>query len=141
MSLAINNASSLKTLRIPNSELASVIFKNGGKEISFNGEMYDVKDKSLDGNYTIFHCLNDKKETKLIANLNDHVKNDIDTNTPNKKQNNLFKNPIKDLFFSEKKTSSPTSAEIVFPSAIFHYTSYISSPLPLPPPEVSLSST
>ena len=138
MGLVLQNESSLETIRISKSELANVVFKNGGKEISINGEMYDVKDKSADGDYTIFLCAKDKKETKLIANLNNHVKNNIDTNTPNKKQNDSSKNPLKDLFLSQKNNFISAYSVIAFPTENSKLQTINLLPLPLPPPEVSI---
>ena len=127
---------SLETIRVHKSKLMNVTFKDNCKEISFNGEMYDVKSQSKEGDYIIFTCKHDKSETLLLAGLNNHLKNNSDSNSPEKKQS---KNPVKDLFFYQHRIALDESMAFEFPPAIFHFTSYISSP-PLPPPsEVSVA--
>ena len=128
---------SLETIRIHKSELKNMIFKNEGKEISFEGEMYDVKSISEKGDYIIFNCKRDKKETHLLAGFDKQVKNNSDSTTPEKKQNKTSKNPVKDLFFYKSTIFMDEGIAIEFPPSFCHFTSYISSPLPLPPPEVS----
>ena len=129
--------SSLETIRIPKTEMADIIFKDGGKEISFNGEMYDVKDKSIDGNYIVFHCVNDKRETKLFTQLDKQVKYNTDSKSSSEKKHHNSKNPVKDLFFLQKKFSALVSYEFEFSIATCNLTSLTATPLPLPPPEVS----
>ena len=130
--------SSLETIRISKSEIAEVIFKDGGKEISFNGEMYDVKSKSESGNYFIFNCKYDKKETSLLAGLTTHVKGNTDSNSSEKKKNNLSKNPVKDLFFPEKNNFARTLSHNEFPTVNCKLQT-VNLPFPFLPPEVSFS--
>ena len=131
--------SSLETIRVHKSELANITFKDNGKEIIFNGEMYDVKIKSESGNYITFTCKHDEKETTLLAGLDKQVKNNTDSNTPAKKQNDSSKNPVKDLFFYENNFVPNESNAVEFPSVfyvpiIIGITSYIG-----PPPEVAVA--
>ncbi|MBI4930466.1 MAG: hypothetical protein HY841_06870 [Bacteroidetes bacterium] len=127
---------SLETLRIHKSELKNILLKDNGKEISFNGEMYDVSGESFDGDYITFHCKHDQKETTLLAGLDKQVKNNSDSKSSSEKKQN-GKKPVKDLFFHQNKMTVISSAAFEFPSAICHFTSYISSTVSLPP-EVSI---
>ena len=103
MSQIVHNEKNLQTIRIHKSENKNIVFADDEKEMSYNGEMYDIKDKSRDGDYIVFHCLNDKKENELIANLDKHIQNNIDTKSSSeKKQNSSSKNPITDLFCMKK---------------------------------------
>ena len=44
---------SLETIRIHKSKLHTVSFKDGGREILYHGEMYDVKSRSEKGDYIL----------------------------------------------------------------------------------------
>lgn len=127
---------SLQKIRIHTSEIKNIIFKDGGDEFSLNGEMYDVKYKSVDGNYIIFYCMLDKKETKLLAGLDNCIKNNSEP-VPGNKQSDS-KNPVKDLFFSGKHFFVLHSFSFVFPETNFKPES-ISRPSPSLPPEIFFS--
>ncbi|TAL57620.1 MAG: hypothetical protein EPN85_13695 [Bacteroidetes bacterium] len=130
----------LQTMCVHKSNIKNIVFKEEGKEFVYNGEMYDIKSIIRDGDFVIFHCINDKTEKQLLAGLQTHVKNNSDSNSPpDKKQNDSTKNPVKDLFIHQNTLMNPTSSAIEFPSAICHLTSYVLPPLPSPPPEISLS--
>ena len=125
---------SLETIRIHKSKLHTVSFKDGGREILYHGEMYDVKSRSEKGDYILFTCKHDSKETKLLAGLNKYAKSNSSSNTADKKQND--KNPVKDLFFHENRIILNESVAFYFPSALCHFTSYLSPVLPPPPDRV-----
>lgn len=99
MNQLVRNGKNLQTIRVHKSEIKNIVFADDEKEMSYRGEMYDIKDRSVEGDYIMFHCLNDKKEKTLIADLDEHIQNNIDTRSSSeKKQNNSPKNPITDLF-------------------------------------------
>ena len=112
-----------------------------GKEIVYNGEIYDVKEKCVEGGLVTFHCLKDAKEKKLLAELNDHVRNNIDTKSPQHDKNpgkQLQKN-ISEYLLSDMKVVPfyLSSQEIPFSYSEKLIGCY-SSPLTVPP-EVSFS--
>lgn len=107
---------SLETIRISKTEISKIIFSDEGKEFSMNGEMYDVKNQSDDGDYILFHCKHDQKETSLFAILHAHVKNNSDSNSPEKKQNDSTKNPVKELFCFEKNNFVSNFLFVEFPA-------------------------
>ncbi len=131
----------LETIRIHRSEVKNIVFKDEGKELLYKGEMYDVKTSSIDGDFIVFRCINDKSEKQLLAGLDSHVKYNTDSNSSSEKKQNdsSSKNPVKDLFCHQNNIAETSSVAVVFPSAICHFTSYIPSTLPLPPPEVFIS--
>lgn len=45
------------------------------QEFSFKGEMYDVIEKTTEGNHIVIRCIPDKKETSLINEYQKHNKN------------------------------------------------------------------
>ena len=137
---SLSKDASLEIIRIHRSELATISFKDNGKEFSLHGEMYDLKSRSEKGDFIFLVCMHDKKETQLLAGLDAHVKYTTDSKSPtDKKQNNSSKNPVKDLFLNTIQTSAEEPMPAVFPSYLLPLTSYISPTLPLPPPEVSIA--
>lgn len=127
----------LEIIRVHKSEIKNIVFKDNGKEIYFNGEMYDVKKKIVEGDYLVFKCVNDKKENQLIANLENHVQNNISAApSSGHKQNDISKNIVKDFFFTGIAIPLPVfSFFFIHPSSFFIYNSSFSS-VPFPPPEV-----
>lgn len=128
---------SLETIRVHQSELKNVILKENGKEICLNGEMYDVRSRSLDGDYVVFICIHDPKESKLFAGLDRHVQYNSDSKSSSEKKEN-DKNPVKDLFFYQTKIVVVSSILFGFPSVICPLPSAYLPSLALPP-EVSTS--
>lgn len=112
-----------------------MVFREEGREFLFKGEMYDVKSITLDGDFVVFHCINDKTEKRLLAGLDTQAKNNSDSNSSDEKQDSFSKNPVKDLFCHKENIKIEESIAVSFPSAIFHLPFYISPTLPLPPPE------
>ena len=134
---SLNSPHSLEVLRIHRSELAHVIFKDEGKEFIYNGEIYDIQSISTDGDFFVFHCINDNTEKELLAGLSSHVKNNFDSNSVPAKKKDTSKNPVKDLFLHKNIVSQGISIPVLFPTGIFNLTSYIPETLPLPPPEAA----
>lgn len=60
-------------------ETDQVVWEEKGKEFHLNGEMYDVvKTKTLNGK-TVYYCINDKKEKRLLDRLVKLVKANDDS--------------------------------------------------------------
>ena len=136
MNVLVQNEKDIETIQIKKSEFKNGVFTEDEKEISYHGEMYDVKSRSADGDYIVFHCINDKKETSLLVNLNDQVNNNMDTKSSSgQKQNNISKNISKDYFFNGKPAILLSSSKFIFSSAICHLTSVNSLSLTTPPPK------
>jgi len=134
----MQNESTLQTLRIHKSEIKNIVFQDDDQEMSYNGEMYDIKDRSQDGDYIVFHCINDKNESELIANLDKHVQNNIDPRSSSEQKQHTISNTIlKDYFISRKQDVILSSEELTFPSAICHLPSYVFLSLASPPPRIA----
>jgi hypothetical protein len=127
-----------EVVRVHKSELKNVILQDEGKEIVLNGEMYDIQSISLEGDYLVFNVIHDKRETSLLACLGDHVKNNLDTNIPGKKQNDSLKNPLQDLFFYEKNSRILNFYRISFQTMNCKLQTVSLLPRPLPPPEITI---
>jgi hypothetical protein len=61
---------------IKNTELASLNWLEKD-EFEYKNERYDVMDRDVEGNTTVFYCVHDKKETHLFSKMADHVKGDF----------------------------------------------------------------
>jgi hypothetical protein len=135
MSAFVQNEKDFQTIRIHKSEIKNIVFTDDEKEISYNGEMYDVKSESQEGDYIVFHCLNDTRETSLLAHLDDQVKNNMDTRSSSeKKQNNSSKNPVKDLFCMKHNILVSDFSFISFPTVNCKLQT-VNLPFLSPPPE------
>lgn len=91
------DSGSLLTLYVHKSEIKNIVFRKEGKEFMFNGEMYDIKNSYWNGNYMVFICKHDKRETELLAGLSVVAKQNADSGSHNEKQSNKL---LKDIFFS-----------------------------------------
>lgn len=138
MSRLVQNEKNLQTIRIHKSEIKNLIFTDNEKEMSYNGEMYDIKDKSQDGDYIVFHCMNDKNETEMMATLDKNIQNNIDTKSSSeKKQNSISKNILKDYFASDRQTFFLSSVKVCFPSDCDHLPLAVTISLFSPPPSMA----
>jgi hypothetical protein len=100
MSLNIKSSNNLETLQIKKSELNNVIFSDN--EMSYQGEIYDVKKISSNGDYILVQCLHDKKEETLFADLDKQIQNNLDAKSSSTDHQGKSgqKNIVKDYFFS-----------------------------------------
>ena len=138
MNQLVKNGKNLQIIRIHKSEIKNVVFADAGNEMSYNGEMYDIKDKSQDGDYIVFHCMNDKNENELLANLDKHIQNNIDTKSSSeKKQNSVSKNILKDYLLSKKQSIVLSSIKFCFPAAVRVLPSDVTIPFFSPPPSLA----
>jgi hypothetical protein len=74
-------------------------------EFSYKGEMYDVVRTEKTGNTITFYCLNDKKESRLFADLQQFIKQNSAEN-PFQKSSKLFNTFCKLEFISSEKLTS-----------------------------------
>ncbi len=108
------------------------------REFEYNGEMYDVVEKSVSGDTTHYWCWWDNEETllnrQLASLVNDYLRHD--TKTANgRKSLQAF---LKQLYFTETLTCDFANPYIktgtCFNKTVLYY-SYTSPP-PAPPPEI-----
>ena len=75
------------------------------KEFKYQGEMYDVVRSKKDAGLITYYCIHDFKETRLFANLDKQVKNQMNNDSQRKNANSLFKKLVKNLIFQGTNTS------------------------------------
>jgi len=67
-------------------------------EFKYAGNMYDVVRTEKHEKETWYYCYSDKKETRVLAQLNDFVKNRMANDTQKKKQRENFQQLLNSLF-------------------------------------------
>jgi len=112
-------------------------FKDDNNEFVYKGKLYDIVRQKTDGVNTIFYCINDNNEERLIEGLSQHIQRNTDQNLPAKNNAlNLVNNIIKDAL-PDKHCEQLCN----FYSKISFYISYNSLireqfiPTPTPPPK------
>jgi len=60
------------------------------KEFRYKGEMYDIVKEENKTDTTYYYCIHDKEETKLFANLDTMIKNEMNNPEKEKKLNGLI---------------------------------------------------
>jgi len=106
------------------------------KEYRYNGDMYDIVEKSEDDSLFYFYVINDTKEKELEEKFNKKV----EENSTDSKQNQNENNPLKNLYselLKSRKIIPDDNSELKY---IFLFTSdYISAwqDVPTPPPRKS----
>lgn len=72
-----NYSENLLKITIKKSDIKSVYFKDNGKEMFHNNELYDIISSNELNDEIIFYCMSDKQEKELLANLADHVDSNL----------------------------------------------------------------
>lgn len=77
--------SQLTPITIKKNQLDKVDWKDGGKEMLYNGQMYDIVRVVEHEESVTYYCINDEDETRLFENLEEHVNDFIASNKSCKK--------------------------------------------------------
>ena len=89
-------------ITIGKAEKSKIVFYDENEEMRYNDRMYDIV-KTIETKNTItYYCINDFKETSLIAGLNDHINTHVASNIPvkNNGSKKITENVIKVYFSS-----------------------------------------
>jgi len=106
------------------------------KEYRYNGDMYDIVEKSEDDSLFYFYVINDTKEKELEEKFNKKV----EENSTDSKQNQNENNPLKNLYSELLKSRNDIPDDNSELKYIFLFTNnYISAwqDVPTPPPRKS----
>lgn len=79
------------------SDLNKIDWEEKGKEFWLNGNMYDVVKKQENADSISFHCINDKQEKELFANLEELINRQM--NSDAQSNNTSLKKFQSDYFF------------------------------------------
>ena len=137
MSDLLEQNGSVKVLCIQQTDLSNIIFYDDGKEISYYGKMYDVKQKSTNGGKIILSCVQDENETNLLANLDNSIQNNINTKSSSeKKQDNLSKVTLNDYYVNTNNCSLfQSSYKVIYYTSNFSVNTFENS-ISSPPPKI-----
>lgn len=129
--------SDLAIITLQQDELATIDWRDNGKEMVYNGELFDIVRRVEDKNAVTFYCINDKQEHELFANLDDHINRHMLGDEPLKnKDAKKIKNQVIKLYYANEMNRNVIISTWV-PSS-FIYSSIISAvPLEVdaPPPQ------
>lgn len=89
------------------------------REFEHHGEMYDIVERSLQGDTTYYYCWWDHEETKLNKKLQSILANIWQSNSNKKEQEDHLMALYKSLFISNEVVNYST-----FPSPLVHHTPY-----------------
>lgn len=117
---------------------AHIDFKDDGKEIYFQRNMYDILRQETKGDSLIFTCFHDIAESELVAAFEDEIKDITDQEQSRTKHNKLAHKKYEYLQAIPDLTSSSivTNNELPYTS-IEDQLSTLSLPIATPPPQLS----
>ena len=106
------------------------------KEFSLSGKLYDIVRSQVSGDTTIFYCINDSKEEQLFANLDEHVKRQMDTSGPLRdRANTLLKNLVKQALLYNYSFAVPESDAHTYSITNTNLPEFFNKNVPNPPPK------
>jgi hypothetical protein len=106
------------------------------KEFSLSGKLYDIVRSQSCGDTTTFYCINDSKEEQLFANLDEHVKRQMDTNGPlRNRANTLLKNLVKQALIYNYSFAVPESSALTYSLTNTNLPEFFYKNIPNPPPK------
>lgn len=95
------NSDELTAIVIDKKQINKLDWLEEGKEMHYNGKLYDVIKHTEDAASITFYCINDKQEELLFANLEEHIATHIAANKPIKNQaSKKLSNTVIKLYFS-----------------------------------------
>lgn len=96
--------SELTTIIIDKKNIEKINWVKKGKEMFYEGGLYDVVRSTEDATSIIYFCINDKQEELLFANLEDHINTHIASNKSTKNQDHKkISDHVIKLYFSDEQ--------------------------------------
>lgn len=97
-------ANELTMITINKNDLSTVEWLENGKEMRYNGELFDIVRSAENSSSVNYYCINDKQEELLFANLDDHINRYIASDKPikNNAAKKLVEHVVKLYFSSEE---------------------------------------
>ena len=109
------------------------------REFVYQGQMYDIVEQKQDGEYILFTCYRDNKETRLEKNKEKIIAEAIGQDPARKNQSEKLTDFFKTVFSQDLFTWNPNFLQpTVFHFSLFtiHYSLFTRAPL-APPPKYS----
>ena len=97
----------LTIITIDKNDLKDAEWFYDGDEMVYHNNRFDILKSTENKNSFTFYCINDKKETELFTNLENHIDSNVTADKPNKNESSkkIIDHVIK-LFFSKEKSIS-----------------------------------
>jgi hypothetical protein len=128
------------TITINKSEKNKIKFYGDNEEMMYNDHMYDIAKTSETETTITYYCINDSKETNLIASLDDHINTHVAANKPLKDNGSkkITEHVVK-IYFATKNTFTfdLTTKQTDFAEQNMMYVSAQKQNCTPPPPEFS----
>ena len=131
------NSSELEVVTIPKANLNEIEWLESGKEMRFNGQLYDIVNSKKNSESITFYCINDTKEKSLFSKLEDHINTHVISNNPLKNESSkklldtvvklYFSNQISFSVFQNSSTINYFISNLIYTPALLETNS--------PPPE------
>lgn len=132
------NPNELTTIVIDKKQTNKIEWLEEGKEMNYNGKLYDVVRLTKNDTSITYYCINDKQEELLFANLEEHIGAHVAANKPIKNQaSKKLSNTVIKLYFSNEQSFEFNSA-LLYQQAFFSINLSYKSALTendSPPPE------
>ena len=113
----------LVCITINKSDISNIEWFDEGNEMLYNNKLYDIVRSTQNKTSTTYYCINDNKETVLIANLGNHINSSVQSNKSAKNQtaNKIFDKEIKLFFLTEKSfpNNLQSTSKISFINVIY----------------------
>lgn len=116
----------------------SLIWTKPNKEFRYRGEMYDIVRLETKRDLILYYCIHDFKESKLFANIDDHIQRHIADNPEQRKEvENILIKLAKVYFFQVISINSPdeTQLDVKYETYFLTYNS-ICLGIVTPPPKL-----
>ncbi len=124
--------SELSLFRFTDWELENTLEWEDDHEFEYKGMMYDIVEKSRQGNITLIWCWEDKEETKINNSIKSIADNLLGNDKESQQRHTSLTNFFKTLYSSESlvwKSRIPEPSELSFkPFIIIGYSKHIALP-------------
>ena len=95
------NPELITIITVSKKDAYQIEFKDDGKEIEYNGQLYDIINTKENNTSVTYYCFNDKKEKNLFSGMAQHISSHIATGKSSKDNNNKnLADDVTKVFFS-----------------------------------------
>lgn len=133
------NTEAQTIITIDKKDLHKIDWKDNRKEMVYNSERYDIINSQENKNSITYFCINDKKETVLFSNFEEHIEKHITNNKPlkNGATKNLANDVVK-IFYPNQQlfAFTPEGTQVAFHSISPNYSSAYHKTT-TPPPQIA----
>jgi hypothetical protein len=126
----------LVNLRFSVEDSKTLLTWKHSREFVYQGQMYDIVEQRQEGDFILFTCYNDNKETRLEKNKEKIIAEAIGQDPTRKSQSENLTNFLNTVFSQDSNSFlsySPQVSTIHFSLFTLHYSLFTQAPLSPPP--------